>query len=84
VESIRYVMVFLVYYLLLLGVREVAGLNLDEERRYHEEILLNTPNRNVDWAMDWTVRGSNPGTGCRLFNGFLTVRHSVDLNLSPN
>jgi hypothetical protein len=55
------------FVLLLLGVREMAGLNLDEERRYPEEILLNTLSRNADWAMSWKVRGSNPGTGYRLF-----------------
>lgn len=51
-ESIRYVMVFRVYWLLLLDVRQLAGLNLDEQRRYPEEILPNALSRNADWAME--------------------------------
>ena len=67
VESIRYVMVFRVYQLLLLGVRELGGLNLDEERRYPEDLHLNILSRNADWSIGWTVRGSNPDTGYILF-----------------
>jgi hypothetical protein len=45
----------------------VAGLKLDHEILYTEDMLLNTLSRNADWVMGWTVWGSNPDTDYRLF-----------------